>query len=414
MEGTMGTALTKIIDMPQDKKRERGLLYTPLEIRDQPVLWGDTVARMRNRIDEIREFLKGFMKKKRTVCILTGAGTSEFIGYCVEGLFRKHLGLPTNVISTTRIVTNPSDFFIKDCSTLLVSFARSGNSPESVGALRIADSFSGNLFRLVITCNRNGDLMSEAMKKEGSLCIDLNEKTNDNGLAMTSSFTNMVVASQALTFIHKFGEYARYAESMAKGAHRMLKDAPDIIEELCRLDFNRAVFLGSGSHYGTAVESHLKLQELTSGRVMCTYDSFPGLRHGPEAVVDRGTVVVAFLSNNPYVRRYEEDLIAELRAKKLGRAILIVCDRFDDFIRNNSDFAVQYDPEGELDLPDDVLPPIYVIAGQLLGLFKSVQLGFKPDAPSDSGIIHRVVEGVRVYDLEEFQKSGLFRTIAER
>jgi tagatose-6-phosphate ketose/aldose isomerase len=323
----MGTALRAIIDLPEDKKKERGLLYTPQEISDQTVLWGDTVARIENRIDEIRAFLKRFMKKKHAVCILTGAGTSEFIGYCVEGLFRKRLGLPTNVVSTTKIVTNPSHFFIKGYDTLLISFARSGNSPESIGAVRIADSFSGNLSHLVITCNRDGDLMKEAVKMEESICIDLNEKTNDNGLAMTSSFTNMVVASQALAFIHRFGEYARYAEGMANGAHRILEDAPDIIEKLCRLDFNRAVFLGSGSNYGTAVESHLKLQELTSGRVMCAFDSFPGLRHGPEAVVDGGTVVIAFLSKDRYVRRYEEDLIAEVRAKKLGRATLVVCDR---------------------------------------------------------------------------------------
>jgi tagatose-6-phosphate ketose/aldose isomerase len=231
---------------------------------------------------------------------------------------------------------------------------------------------------------------------------------------MTSSFTNMLIAGQAFSFIDSPDEYASHLKKLVTAGKTLLIQAPDPVKEVCALDFNRAVFLGNGSGWGTAVESHLKLQELTSGRVMCAYDTFLGLRHGPEALIDDRTLVVAYLSRNPYLRRYEEELLKELRQKRIGRAVLVCGSAIDDPIRDLSDYAVDYDPDGDLDIPDDLLPPVQVILGQLLGLFKSLSLGYKPDSPSEGGVIHRVVEGVRIYDPESFNRDRKFQIIAER
>jgi tagatose-6-phosphate ketose/aldose isomerase len=410
----MQTSLTSIIKLSRKDRRERGLEYTPEEIQGQVELWLDTCSRIEHRLDDLSLFLKPFSEWGRNSCILSGAGTSEFIGYCVEGLFRKNLALPTNVFSTTKIVTNPEDTIIGGSKTLMVSFARSGNSPESIGAVRIADSVSENISHLIITCNEKGNLMQAAEGREKSLAVALNRKTNDKGLAMTSSFSNMVVAAQAVAHVDNYQPFAGYCEKLVSCGNEVLKTAPDIIEKLCRLEFNRAVFLGSGNNFGTAVESHLKLQELTSGSVMCAFDTFPGLRHGPEAVIDGKTIVVAFVSDHPYVRRYELDLLAELRKKGLGKATVVSCSAATDTIRDLSDYVIAYDPEGNCELPDDLTPPVHVITGQLLGLFKSIQLGCKPDAPSESGVIHRVVKGVKVYDPVRFRERGDFNIIAER
>jgi tagatose-6-phosphate ketose/aldose isomerase len=410
----MKTSLDSILKLSRKDRKERGLEHTPEEIHGQVELWQDTCSRVEKRIDDIRSFLKPFSEWGRNSCILAGAGTSEFIGYCVEGLFRRNLSLPTNVFSTTRIVTNPEDTVIGGSKTLMVSFARSGNSPESIGAVRIADSTSENISHLVVTCNEKGNLMQLIEGRKKNLAIALHRKTNDSGLAMTSSFSNMVVAAQAIAHVDHFQSYNRFFEQLVTCGMEVLHSAPDIIERLCRLDFNRAVFLGSGSNFGTAVESHLKLQELTSGAVMCAYDTFPGLRHGPEAVIDKNTVVVAFLSRDPYVQRYELDLLGELKEKGLGKATLLSCAAATGDIRDLSDYQVQYDPGLSCDLPDILTPPVHVIMGQLLGLFKSVQLGFKPDAPSESGVIHRVVKGVKVYDPVRFREKAEFSIIAER
>jgi tagatose-6-phosphate ketose/aldose isomerase len=410
----MDTALTALMHYTDQEKKTRGLEHTPSEIHGQVDLWADTAGRIEGRLPEIRSFLKSFTGKESSSCILTGAGTSEFIGYCVEGLIRKRLRLPTNVFSTTKIVTTPEDLFIPDMHTLMVSFARSGNSPESVGAVRIADRLQEKVSHLVVTCNREGNLMGEIEGREGCLAVDLHPDTNDQGLAMTSSFSNMVVAAQAVTHAFEPGLFAAHLDGMLSCGRRVMDSAPEVIERLCGLEFDRAVFLGSGSNFGTAVESHLKLQELTAGSVMCACDTFPGLRHGPEAVIHERTLVVAFLSRDPYVRRYEADLLKELKHKGLGRALMVCCDRASDPVPDLADFIVEYDPALHHSLPDDLTPPVQVIPGQLLGLFKSVQLGYRPDAPSESGVIHRVVEGVRVYDPVAYRRRGIFDVIAER
>jgi tagatose-6-phosphate ketose/aldose isomerase len=400
--------------LSQKEKKERGLEYTPEEIERQVGLWTDTCGRVKKRIGDLATFLKPFSRGGKNICILTGAGTSEFAGFCVDGLFRKNLSLPTNVFSTTKIVTNPDHAIIDECNTLMISFARSGNSPESIGAVRIVDSLSQNISHLIITCNEKGSLLEASEGMKNGMAVSLHEKTNDRGLAMTSSFSNMVVAAQAVSYVYNFGAFSDLCEKLVTCGNEVLKTGPNLIEKLCRLEFNRAVFLGSGSNFGTAIESHLKLQELTAGSVMCAFDTFPGLRHGPEAVIDDNTIVVAFISDDAYVRRYELDLLAELKNKGLGRATLVSCSKATDAIRELSDYVVAYDTEKNCGLPDDVTPPVHVITGQLLGLFKSMQLGFKPDSPSESGVINRVVKGVKVYDPVVFRERGDFHIIAER
>jgi tagatose-6-phosphate ketose/aldose isomerase len=173
------------------------------------------------------------------------------------------------------------------------------------------------------------------------------------------------------------------------------------------------VFLGDGAHFGTAIESRLKLQEMTGGAVMCAYETFPGLRHGPEAVIDERTLVVAFLSEDPFARRYELDLLSELRAKRLGRAVLAVAGQARE-ASALADVCVEYDPDGRIGLPAEYAPPVQVIAGQLLALFTSLARGLKPDNPSETGVIHRVVEGVKVYDPVAFRAGRGFRVLAAR
>ncbi len=406
----MDTELTKLLSLPEKASRERGVTYTASEIYGQVGLWHDTFERLKESHAGIKSFMDAFLEQDNASILLAGAGTSEFIGYCVEGLFRKRLNLPVNTFSTTKIVTTPDEVLLKNPS-LLISFARSGNSPESIGAANIAEDEYTSHF--IVTCNKNGALSQAAEKLKKNFLLCLGQATNDRGLAMTASFSNMVVAAQLLADFRSFDDAGMKIDRLAGMGRNMLSLA-DVFLEASRLNFNRAVFLGDGPHFGTAVESHLKLQELTSGRVMCAYDTFLGLRHGPEAVIDEETLVVAFVSDNRYTRKYEEDLLNEIREKKLGRAVLVVCNKKNDLLDKVSDFIFECDPEEEMQLPDDYMPPVYVIAGQLLGLFKSIALGFRPDSPSESGVIHRVVKGVKIYDFDAWRQTGDFKIIAER
>jgi tagatose-6-phosphate ketose/aldose isomerase len=409
----MDSPLSRLTKLSPEEKRTKGILYTPEEIAHQVELWSDTFSRVEEQRDELADFISDFKKERTVSALCTGAGTSEFVGHCIDGLIRKKLGIPVNVVSTPKIVTTPHDFFISNYATLLLSFARSGNSPESLGTVKIADMVSDKIYHLVVTCDVHGALYRETGGLSKSKTLVLDERTNDQGLAMTGAFTNMLIAGQMLAYLFAFQEYADRFASLLQAGESMLDQAPAVVEEISQMGYKRAVFLGDGSNIGTAIESHLKLQELTSGKVMCAWDTFPGLRHGPEAVIDADTLVIAYLSHHGYTQRYELDLLQEIRDKKIGRAVLTVAYRITDELKQLSDYWIGYGSKSE-PVADDLIPPVYIIVGQLLGLFTSLQLGLKPDAPSESGIIHRVVEGVKVYDPIAYDRNHRFQVLAER
>jgi len=409
----MTNELHRLLELAGPERQRRGLEYTPAEIAGQVDLWPTTYERFCGFLPRLRPFLEEFLAHPRKCIVLTGAGTSEYVGTCLEGLLRRRLGVPVTVASTTVLVVRPQDVFVPGHAVLLVSIARSGSSPESLGAVRIAESLPGPVYHLVLTANADGELAREAAALKRARVLALDPRTNDQSLAMTAAFSNLVVAGQLLAHAGAMSEYERLFPFLVEAGRGILERAPGVLAELARTGFDRAVFLGDGAHFGTAIESRLKLQEMTAGRVMCAYDTFPGLRHGPQAVIHERTLVVAFLSEDPFARRYELDLLAELRHKRIGRAVLAVADRAGE-AAGLADAVIEYDPEGRLGVPAEYAPPVQVIAGQLLGLFRSLEEGLKPDSPSEAGIIHRVVEGVKVYDPETFRASGRFRVLAER
>ncbi|OQA54979.1 MAG: putative tagatose-6-phosphate ketose/aldose isomerase [Candidatus Atribacteria bacterium ADurb.Bin276] len=402
--------LSAFISLDDTQKEALGIQYTPQEIHDQVDLWTSSVERVfqyRQRLIELFESLSG---KKKSVIYLAGAGTSEFVGYCLQGIFRQSFPVPVQVVSTGKLVTHPFEYFAHT-NPLMISFARSGDSPESWGAYEIASQFSDSICHLVITCNKEGGLARRARHDPNSLVIDLDEKTNDRGLAMTASFSNMVIAGQACSQIYSPDEYTQKLPQLVVAGRKVLAMAPEVVKKIAESDFQRAVFLGSGSHFGTAIESHLKLQELTSGQIMCGYNTFLDVRHGPKAVIDKHTLVVAFLASDPYVRRYEAELLKEIRQQELGKMTILIGEGLDDEISRYGDEMIDIKSDSQAALPDSLTPPVYVMIGQLLGLFKSLHLGFKPDSPSKTGVIHRVVQGVKVYDPKIFKEKGIFQEI---
>ncbi|MEF2791286.1 MAG: hypothetical protein U0N09_00870, partial [Alistipes dispar] len=159
---------------------------------------------------------------------------------------------------------------------------------------------------------------------------------------------------------------------------------------------SRAVFLGSGALKGIAEESHLKLQELTDGGVMCGFDSFLGFRHGPKAVVKEDSLLVYLVSRDPAVRRYEEDLIRQIDAN--NRTAAVVAVSAEPYAVGGVSFDLNVVLGGGDTGVYGCIP--YVFTAQLLGYYKSLDRGLNPDSPSVSGNIHRVVEGVTIYPYE--------------
>ena len=412
----MTDALTKLLELSAAEKKQLGAEWTPGEIHQQPFIWRDTVERFAGEREKILDWLK--VSRCLTAngrIVMTGAGTSDYIGKCVEPAMREILKADARAVPSTDVVTHPQLAFLPKKWYLLVNFARSGNSPESVGAFRFGGEVATNVHHLAITCNKNGKLAQFARDDpRKAYAFLLHEKSNDESLAMTSSFSGMVVAGLALAYIKKFRKFQGISERMARAGERLLSKYSNLAHRIAQMDFKRVVYLGSAALYGAATESGLKIQEMTSGDVVSKVESFVGLRHGPQAVIHGDTVVVAYVSSDPYARKYEVDLLKENRAKKLGMLTVAVTTQSDEELGACVDEVVEVDPRGRTKIPDVCRAPVDNVFGQMLALFKSLALGYGPDAPSKTGVIHRVVEGISVYDREQFLKDGAFKVFAGR
>jgi len=401
----MSDALLRLVQEPDEQKKKKGTEFTPAEIHQQPEMWKQTLEILQRQKDEILAYLGGETDRK---FLLTGAGTSAFIGLCLEGLFNKASDYEARAVGTTEIITDPDAVFLPGKKYFLVHFARSGNSPESVGTFVLGEESKADIKHIVITCNKDGKLaVMGREKKERSLMILLPPRTNDKSLAMTSSFSSMVVAGQYLASIKDIARYNQVLTEVAEAGMKILATTGEL-EALCREPFERAVFLGSNTLFGCAKECHLKLQEETDGKVVAKFDSFLGLRHGPEAVIDGKTLVVYLLSEDPFVRRYEVDLMNGVKGKGIGMKKIAVCKQADDQVKEAADLVIEHGR----DIPDDYQSPAYVIVGQSLGVFKSLYYGLKPDSPSEAGVISRVVRGVKIYDRPAYARDGSFKVIA--
>jgi len=366
--------------------------YTYCEIKQQPATWLSSYDIVHARKKEISEFVHKHLDEDYSV-VLTGAGTSAYIGDALECSFFYTIFRGARAIATTDIITNPNLYFDSRSKVLLISFARSGNSPESVAAVNLVEKTAGKVAHIFITCNAEGELA----KKKGNniLTILLPPETNDKSLAMTSSYSSMLLTCSLISHIDTLDEDYPLVKAVADAVGKAIERYENDIKEIAGRNFKRAVFLGSGPLKGVAEESRLKLQELTDGAVMCAFDSFLGFRHGPKAVVNEDTLLVYLLSPNSDVRRYEMDLVNQIRkGNKIKGAVAV-------YMKGCGTDPSPWDLSVELDIPAS-MPSCYgavayVFVAQMLGLFKSMDLGLNPDTPSVSGNISRVVEGVTLY-----------------
>ncbi|WP_158748532.1 SIS domain-containing protein [Acidobacterium sp. S8] len=391
----MQDALSALLILPDSEKTARGLTDTPHEIQQQPETWRGTLRRLDAAADRIREFLQdcGVAPGSQTPpnVILAGAGTSDYIGRTLTRLLSLKWRTNVAAIPSTELLTNLDDHILAEKQYLLVSFSRSGESSEGIALLQLAlDRYPKQIRHLLITCNESGSMA----KFPGIFTITLDDVVNDRGLAMTSSFSNMVLTGQYLASIHDTGEYEAAVRKMAAIGDVLLPVAANMAAELAPKAFQRVCLLGTGALQATAQESSLKVLELNGGKLPTLAESFLGLRHGPMSFLNKETLVIAFLSNDEDRLPYELDLLEEIREKKLAGEILVVAPRLNDRIQKLTKYLLTLDTPRRF--PDAYLPVVDIIVGQLLALFFAIENGITPDTPSD-GAISRVVSHVKIY-----------------
>lgn len=395
----MEKVISKLLGLEISKLEDCSGLNTAKEIIQQPDTWRESVKNLIKNKIEIKSFIDSFLSKKEFRIILTGAGTSAFAGEVCEPYLTSLLNKRVEAIATTDLVASPKSYFIKDIPTLLVSFARSGNSPESVHAVNLASQLVDDLYQIVITCNENGKLAKNTVNDEKSLLLLMPPQTNDLGFAMTSSFTTMVLNAMAVFNIDNIENFSSDVDKLSNSVNDFIENNIEKVTSLANKDFERIVYLGSSTSKGIARESALKVLELTAGKVNASYDTPLGFRHGPKSVVDDETVSVIYISNDEYTRKYDLDLAKEMLAHKKNDKVVIVGDNIEEDILNKADYVfnvenINYTVENEV-----LLPLQQIIFGQMLSFLKSVNLGITPDNPCPTGEVNRVVQGVILHEL---------------
>ena len=395
----MEKVISKLLGVEISKLEDCSGLNTAKEIIQQPDTWRESVKNLIKNKIEIKSFIDSFLSKKEFRIILTGAGTSAFAGEVCEPYLTSLLNKRVEAIATTDLVASPKSYFIKDIPTLLVSFARSGNSPESVHAVNLASQLVDDLYQIVITCNENGKLAKNTVNDEKSLLLLMPPQTNDLGFAMTSSFTTMVLNAMAVFNINNIENFSSDVDKLSNSVNDFIENNIEKVTSLSNEDFERIVYLGSSTSKGIARESALKVLELTAGKVNASYDTPLGFRHGPKSVVDDETVSVIYISNDEYTRKYDLDLAKEMLTHKKNDKVVIVGDNIEEDILNKADYVfnvenINYNVENKV-----LLPLQQIIFGQMLSFLKSVNLGITPDNPCPTGEVNRVVQGVILHEL---------------
>ncbi|MFB3828090.1 MAG: SIS domain-containing protein [Bryobacteraceae bacterium] len=372
--------LDELLKRPEAEQREAGYYYTLREIRQQPAAWvdaGTRAAPLREAAGDARSI------------VLTGSGSSLYAGECLAPVLQAELGVTVQAVGGGQLLTHGADAAPPLRPMLMVSLARSGDSPESCAAVDLFLEREPECRHLAITCNPRGRLATSYGGDPRFRALVLDERVNDRSLVMTSSFTSMVVAGRALGA----EGYAARVARLSAAAESILSGSAEALAEAGGRPFRRAVYLGSGARFGAAREAGLKVMEMTAGGTVSIPETFLGLRHGPMSAVHPDTMVVAYLSSAEPVRSYELDLIEELGRKRLGAFKVIAGVNVPPDLLGPGDVAVAY-PEG---VPDGDAPVLDVLVGQLLAFFHCRAAGLKPDAPSESGVITRVVGSFRIH-----------------
>jgi tagatose-6-phosphate ketose/aldose isomerase len=399
----VSNALLKLLALPEIEKQAKGIAHTPREIHQQPETWRKTFQDMQSLQARLELFLEesgvSAASAERPDVLLVGAGTSDYTGRSLSRLIRQQWQCEVMAVPSTEMLTNMPDYLLKKKKYLWISFSRSGESSEGVAVLEQALlEYPDQVSHLVITCNRDSAMAKKFIGHKNLMPIILDDAVNDRGLAMTSSFSNMVLAGQYLAYIQSPEKYVSLLEDLIAMGNTLLPAAADLTFQLAKTGFSKICFLGTGALHTVAEESALKVMELTAGRVQTLTQSFLGLRHGPLSSLNDETLIVAYISNDPLRARYEMDLLKEIKEKRLGQATLAVTPSNPADLDGLADFVLSLD--APRNFPDACRPPVDAIVGQLLGLFSSMQLGIQPDTPSPGGVITRVVSHVKIYSPE--------------
>jgi tagatose-6-phosphate ketose/aldose isomerase len=381
-----------------EKWRELNGLNTATEIYQQPKLWLETLKIIESNRKNINKFMEERLEKERIRVIFTGAGTSAYIGDLITPQLNRRKEYIYEAIPTTHIVENPETYLKKDTPTILVSFGRSGNSPESIATYTLGNELVEDIGHIFITCNKEGQLAQISQDKENVLLLLMPEQSNDKGFAMTSSFSCMSFAALQIFNMDDLESNREEIMEMISIGKSIINKGYESLIEICNYDYKRIVYLGSSSFYGLTKESALKLLELTRGRIISYSETVLGFRHGPKSIVDDDTLVFIYISDDPYTRKYDLDLLSEIYHDIGEHKVIAISNNYYEEVQAVSNHYLYLSKSKNNITNMGLISLLYALYAQIFALLSSIKAEIEPDNPSPSGLVNRVVKGVTIYE----------------
>ena len=384
-----------MFQLSKEELEKLGAEITTREIHQEPELWEELLASFTAQEKAIKEFISQINGRVRV--IFTGAGTSQYVGDTLVPYLNQKADTNRFIFhsyATTDIVASPLDYLFPDEPTLLVSFARSGNSPESIAAVKLANQLVKDCYHLAITCAKEGQLAQLCQKDEHSYVFLMPERSNDAGFAMTGSFSCMYLATLLLfdqTALEEKQDYVHQAEVMANQVY----DNEATLQAIVDQPFERIIYLGSGCLAGLTREAQLKVLELTAGKIATVFDSSMGFRHGPKSFINEKALVFGFVNNQPYTRQYDVDILNETYRDGIAKQVTALTQE-NDLNYEGQSFVF----DSKVVLPSGYLVLPYIVFAQTIALLTSVKIGNSPDTPSPTGTVNRVVKGVTIHEYQ--------------
>ncbi len=334
---------------------------TEAEILSQPGCW-EAVLDSLDRTSKLDELVRQFAEIEEWVFV--GCGSSYYVAMSAAATMASLTGLRAYALPASELLLFPQQMRTsRAIAAVLIS--RSGRTSE---VLRVAEQLSKRgIATMGISCTPD-----QALEKLVTRAVVLSA-ADEQSTVMTRSFTSMLLTLQALAAsIGRNDDFLVRQRGIAASAKEVLRTLPERVSDFVRSNpFDDYVFLAQGTLYGIACESALKLTEMSISYAQ----NFHALefRHGPKSIVSPRTLIGVLLSETAYA----EELSVLEEVKGLGGTTLVVTNRADDRSRAAADLLIELNSGA----PEMARAPLFLLSGQLMGLYTGMQKGLDPDAP---------------------------------
>ncbi|MFZ8922320.1 MAG: glutamine--fructose-6-phosphate transaminase (isomerizing) [Nitrosopumilaceae archaeon] len=325
--------------------------FTLKEISEQPETIFKAGENTKNAIKEASDYLK----HSRNV-YLTGSGTSYNASLVAKYLLAKYAKIKSEPIISSELQFSPDSL---EPNSIVIAISQSGESADVLEAVNIAKKNNCKIISII-------NSMTSTLSRESDIVIGMNCGP-EIGVAATKSFTSQLIILykiiQELNGDVKIN-FDEISSSISKilEEHNSIKKIANEIKEISDI-----YVLGRGIHYPIAIESALKIKELTYIHA----EGIAGgeLKHGPLALMDDSVFVIII---NPEDSTYQDTLTSAREIKARGAKIIGISDKGSDAY----DYWVKIPKTNELTFPIAETIPI-----QLLSYYCALEKDTDPDYP---------------------------------